>query len=260
VTERWLCLTQATFRLSLKDRNPLMRPAKWAETPQGVRVCNVSPQITGSIEGQEDHEMSLTAKDSGSARVLVPAGSHVAVCVGVYDLGTQTETFDGKTKTAMKCWIDFQLTEEKSENNGPVTIGSFFSVSLHEKATLRKFLDSWRGRPFTQDELKGFHLGKLLGVPCMLNVIHENKAEGKVRDKIAAIMTLPKGMNKPSPSIKPVMIELEPGINKQAFESLPEFLKVIAAKSPEYAKVFVRSGGPDVGPMDSNGPDMEIPF
>ncbi len=203
--------------------------------------------------------MSLTAKDGGgSPRALAPAGSHVAVCVGVYDLGTQQETFDGKTKAAMKCWISFELTEEKGEDGKPVTIGSFYSVSLNDKATLRKTLESWRGKPFTPDELKGFHLGKLLGAPAMVNVIHNIKPDGTIRDKLSAIVPLPKGMAKPVPSIKPTMIELEPGIDKQAFEALPNFLKVVAAKSPEYTKVFVRSGGDTGQPADSGNGD--IPF
>lgn len=238
-----------------------MRPTRRAETRQRVRDAMLAPDLPCPIEGRKGQVMSLTAKDSGSARVLVPAGSHVAVCVGVYDLGTQTDAFDGKPKVAMKCWIDFQLTEENSPDGHPVTIGSFFSVSLHEKATLRKFLDSWRGRPFTPDELKGFHLGKLLGAPCMLNVIHNTKPDGSIRDKIAAIMTLPKGMNKPTPTIKPLMLELEPGIDRQAFEALPDFLKVIAAKSPEYTKVFVRSGaGAEVGAPPTTEGNDQIPF
>ncbi|MHA1379626.1 MAG: hypothetical protein ACTSRG_14730 [Candidatus Helarchaeota archaeon] len=47
-------------------------------------------------------------------------------------------------------------------------------MSLHAKATMRKFLESWRGKKFTKEELEGFDLQKILGKPCQLQIIHSD--------------------------------------------------------------------------------------
>src|SRR5208337_1405024 len=68
-----------------------------------------------------------------------------------------------------------------------------YTLSLHEKAALRKDLESWRGRTFTEEELKGFDVENVLDVPCLLNVIH-NGTSGTVYANVSGIMKLPKSM------------------------------------------------------------------
>ena len=60
----------------------------------------------------------------------------------------------------------------------PLTVSRTFTVSLHEKANLRKFLSAWRGRDFTTEEAKAFDVSKLLGAYCMVNVT-ESETNGK---------------------------------------------------------------------------------
>ena len=69
---------------------------------------------------------------------------------------------------------------------------------MHEKAALRKDLESWRGKPFTAQELEGFDLEALLSVGCFINVMHQTR-EGQTYANVAAVMRLPKGMTAPSP-------------------------------------------------------------
>jgi hypothetical protein len=77
-------------------------------------------------------------------------------------------------------------------------VGKWYTASIGEKANLRKDLVNWRGREFTDDELKGFDVKKLLGVPCMLSLTPNDK--GKVR--VTGIMKLPQGTTCP-PQINP---------------------------------------------------------
>ena len=44
---------------------------------------------------------------------------------------------------------------------------------MGEKANLRKDLESWRGKAFTDDEAKAFDVTNLMGKACMINIIHE---------------------------------------------------------------------------------------
>jgi len=74
-----------------------------------------------------------------------------------------------------------------------------YTASLNEKANLRRDLESWRGRPFTAEELQGFDLEKVVGKPCMLNLVAKTTAKGKTWTGIAAIMPLPKDAEKLTP-------------------------------------------------------------
>jgi len=105
---------------------------------------------------------------------------HKAICYGVYDLGTQfNETFGNKNHKVLLQWelpearIDIQKDGE--DLNLPRAQSKIYTLSLHEKANLRKDLESWRGKSFTATELEGFDLKNLLGVDCQLQVIHKTE-------------------------------------------------------------------------------------
>ena len=57
----------------------------------------------------------------------------------------------------------------------PAAISKEFTLSLHERANLRRVLISWRGRQFTAEELGGFELANVLGANAMLNVVHNDR-------------------------------------------------------------------------------------
>ena len=183
--------------------------------------------------------MGLTASDTGSSRKPAPIGTHLAYCYQVIDLGTQTSTFDGEKKTAHKVWLGFELTEEKGDDGKPVTVGTFSSVSLHEKATLRKWLEAWRTRAFTADELKGFKLTNILGKSCMVTVTHKQKANGGISDVVASVTAPPKGVQPSGPmNNTPTTLDLDADkFNKAVYEALPKFLQDVIYRSPEGLKV-----------------------
>jgi hypothetical protein len=46
-------------------------------------------------------------------------------------------------------------------------ISKEFTLSMHEKSTLRQFLESWRGKAFTEKEALSFDVTALIGKPCL---------------------------------------------------------------------------------------------
>ena len=141
--------------------------------------------------------MPIIAKASGGSFVPAPAGTWAAVCCDVVDLGMLKVAFGGKEKTQHKIRIVWQISEVKPDNK-PYTVSKRYTLSLHEKSTLRKDLESWRGRKFTTQELDGFDVETVLSVPCMLAIIQEEKGSD-VYANVTAIMKLPKGMELLSP-------------------------------------------------------------
>jgi hypothetical protein len=138
--------------------------------------------------------MSIIAK-AGSNFTPAPAGTHAAVCCDVIDLGEVEVTFQGRTRRQHKVVICWQI-DESMENGKPFLVRRRYTCSLHEKATLRRDLESWRGRAFTDKELQSFDLETLLSVGCLMNVIHEAR-NGSTFANVASVMRLPKGMTAP---------------------------------------------------------------
>ena len=132
-----------------------------------------------------------------------PEGTHSAVCVDEIDLGVVTTTFNGEERDRHMVRIVWQIDEPISDidadrfNLIPGSrhiVKQDYTASLDEKAKLRKQLQSWRGRTFTQLELAGFDLETIVGVPCMLSVVHNQGRKGGVFSNVESVMKLPKGM------------------------------------------------------------------
>lgn len=138
--------------------------------------------------------MPITAKNSGGfERELPEAGIHHAVCTKVFDIGMQMNTYNGQTSYQHKVLIIWELDETMKEGEYAgkrFVVHKEYTLSLHEKATLRKDMQSWRGKSFSEKELEvGFDLEKLLKVQCTLNiVIATAKSTGNEYVKVDGVM------------------------------------------------------------------------
>lgn len=143
--------------------------------------------------------MAFVATKPQSNYTPPPAGMHVARCYRLIDLGTQPRSFQGQSKgEARKIMASWELLgDDRMDDGKPFTISKSWFLSMHEKATLRKDLESWRGRPFTAEEEHSFDVSKLLGAYCLINVIQEQGQDGNTYTKIGAITPMLKGMPKP---------------------------------------------------------------
>jgi hypothetical protein len=201
---------------------------------------------------------------NGSDFKPIPEGTYVAVCIRVVDLGTQVTTYKGADKTQRKVLVVWEVPEVRVERDGegemPALIMQRYTASLHEKAVLRKNLEAWRGRRFTDDELKGFDLKNIVGQPCQIQILH-SEANGNVYANIAAIMAAPKGMPKPVPEHPLINFSLDPGeFSEGIFGMLSDKLRATIEQSPEYKAL---KGGEPVRERESFAHadmDDEIPF
>jgi hypothetical protein len=207
--------------------------------------------------------MAIMATDTGGGGDFspMPPGNHLAVCNMVVDLGKQriqSQMYGDSVKHQI--YLRWETPHEEltwtdkdgNEQTGPRVIGKTYTLSLHENANLRADLESWRSKAFTEDERRGFDVAKLLGAPCMLNVIHADK-NGKTYANIASIGALPKGTAKPESKVGLLLYDDEHDGN---FEKLPEWLQ---KKVDEQIKDEVTThygGSSDFG----DDLDDEIPF
>lgn len=179
----------------------------------------------------------IVSESSGKARELVPAGNHMGRCVWLIDVGSHISKQWGKT--SRKVLIGFELpkvrrvfNEEKGEE--PALLSSQYTASLSDKAMLRADLESWRGRKFTADELKGFDLKNILGKAGLVNVVH-TEHEGKHYDNIKTITPLMEGMTCPPRETETIHFELD-APNWDVYRKLPEWVQKKIESSPEWGK------------------------
>jgi hypothetical protein len=198
--------------------------------------------------------MGLVASNTVEFEVT-PAGNHLARCYQVIDLGTQIADFGEGPKQLSKILIGWELSQELMEDGRPFGISKSYTLSLNDNATLRKDLESWRGRPFTDEELSGFHLHNILGKGCMLNVIHKEK-NGKSRPNVSTVNVLPKGIEAPAPHNSIVSFDLD-DFHQETFDRLPEWIRKTIEKSPEYQAIQAAKGGSDEPPLLT---EDDIPF
>lgn len=178
--------------------------------------------------------MSLTVKETGGTNYPpIEAGTYPARCVGIIDLGLQHNDFNGRDVERVR--IIWELpTESTQDDNGDVKprwISKPYTASLHEKAALRRDLDAWRGKPFTQEELQGFSLKNILNAPCLLTVIHQENQQGGIYAKVGGVSKIMKGMDVPELDSVPFCFDMEDPDAMTILATLPQWMQDEIRKS-----------------------------
>ena len=185
--------------------------------------------------------MGLILKEESTSYPPPPEGQFLSVCVDVVDLGKMESTWQGKTTMKHKCRVVFELSE-KREDGSAYRASRKFTASLSEKSNLRAFLQSWRGQPFTPEELAGFDTEVLIGVNAIVQILHA-KVGDKTYANIDAIMKPVKGM----PRLEPT----------------GEYVRV-KDRAPEDQQQAAQDGPPPADdappPEDAPWDDDEMPF
>lgn len=138
----------------------------------------------------------ITAKGSESKFRPHNEGQFVGQCVDTIDLGQKVQDFPGTPKyLAPTCAIVFRTGERNEETGEYIDIAREFTVSMGDKANLRKFLEQWRGKPYTPEQIDaGVPLHKLTGNHGLLTVAHKKSGAGKTYANITACVGIPKQM------------------------------------------------------------------
>jgi hypothetical protein len=201
--------------------------------------------------------MAIIAKGYGPSE-QPEAGMHLARCIKVIDLGTQSDEFQGRVKHSRKIWIQWELLgsgmtgEYNPELKGkPFAMALSFTLSMHDKATLRKVLESWRGKPFTKEEVLSFDVSTVLGAPAYLN-IGQNQSGDKMR--ISTVNPVPPALKKNIGKAKNplVTLSLDPGdFDRVAYDSLSPKIQEWVASSPEFQRLMNNDPADDHGSGES---------
>lgn len=202
--------------------------------------------------------MGTTATDSGGGS-FTPAkeGNWKARCVRVIDLGTQPGSQQWPNPKH-KVLIAWELPEQMEDYEGketPRLVMSRYTLSLHENSALRPVLEGWRGKAFTSEELKGFDIAKVLGVPCQLQIVHSD--DGKYAN-VKTVSALHPELRQTMPPAfhELVHYQIEDG-ESDVFANFSDNLKATIRGAEEWR------GEPNQPWSDGDAPppgDSDIPF
>ena len=125
--------------------------------------------------------MKLTAQNKEFE--LHPEYSGPAVCVDV----TTPKKVDTAYGPKEKFSIVFETEALREDGTRFAVWATGFTPSLHEKASLRKFLKSWFGRDLTAAEQEEFDTETLIGRPAQVTIVHNDAPDGRTFANIALI-------------------------------------------------------------------------
>lgn len=182
----------------------------------------------------------ILPKSENTTYEIPPEDTYLAVLYRIVDLGTQETNYKGEKKLSHKILLYWELHGGlRMEDGKPFSIAKKYTYSGHEKSTLRKDLEAWRGKKFTEEELGSFPIEKLLGVGCILGVSHREGNDGRTYADITSISKVMKGMETPPAENEVFCLEINSEkFNQENFNKLSEKLKEIIMRSPEYVKMM----------------------
>ena len=190
--------------------------------------------------------MGFYAESSGDFE-RCPPGMHLARCYSIIDLGTQKTEYMGAVKFLHKVRFNWEIHGNDDDNkpilmkdNRPFSVKKDYTLSWGDKANLRLDLQSWRGKPFSQEEMRRFDLKNVLGVWCMLNVFERPAKTGdKIYTNVDSVSPVPSIIKKngyPDPHNETVIFNLKE-FDLEVFNKFHDYLKQKIMLSPEYQKL-----------------------
>lgn len=141
---------------------------------------------------------TITARGSDSKFKPHPVGQFVGQCVDTIDLGEKVSDYPGTPSyLAPVCALVFRTGERNEETGEFIDIAREFTVSMGDKSNLKKFLEQWRGKAYTKEQVDaGVPLDKLTGNHGLLTIAHRVSAKQRTYANITACVGVPKQMAK----------------------------------------------------------------
>lgn len=192
---------------------------------------------------------------------IPPAGNNAGICVAVIDLGTHDPgSFQGEKRDPVRQVVivwELPGATIAGTKNTRHHIAERYTLSFHEKAKLRKTLESWRGAKYGAGQQ--IDLQKLLGRPCLLNIMHQPSGE-RVYAKLKDVTSLPQGMQVAPPSHTPFAWYIGGGQPLPEADWLPwvygSKVADLIASSPEWQALAGRqSPSPEAPPVEAPADD-----
>lgn len=175
----------------------------------------------------------------------IEAGVYNAVCYSVIDVGTSESKFDGKKKRNLV--LGWKLLDKHYSDGNNLKIHKTVTFSMNEKATLRRFIQSWfAGQNVDLDD---FNFKTLLNRGCSLVVSPNSNGNNTVSN------VMPHNTTTMFDDVEIFSLDEFDGENLPA---LDEWKINMIRESDEYAQIFNQNAGQN--PPADVVVDDDVPF
>lgn len=157
-------------------------------------------------------EIILNQDSGGNSgpREQHPTGTHIGVCVDIVSLGDRVKEYPGAQPYVQPQVAFVFQTGIKDAEGRLFSLTKEMGLSSGKKATLPKFIGTWRGEPLTPEEIKaGVKLSQFLGKPAQLSLVGKLAKNGNTYTNIDAVT--------------PLMAQLLPHVPQLPTYERPEF-------------------------------------
>ena len=178
---------------------------------------------------------------------MLEPGIYHGVCCWLIYLGKQFSLIEQDYKD--RILIFWQLPGERivvGDQERPRRVFREFTVSMNTKSNLRKMLEAWRGRPYTDDEAQDVDLSRLLGAGAQVQIMHKPKQNGDLKVVVENILPLPRGDQ--LPPVETLIFDLDDPATYQAFNNLPEWVQKRVSQAQGFADTGLVVGNDDALP------------
>lgn len=201
-------------------------------------------------------------KGGGNGGEQVPPGNHPAVLVALVDLGTQHDEYQGKASWRRNVLLVWELPTKKRKDGKNHTIDAAVTMSLNEKAKLRKWAENMTSTKIADGS--DFDVTSLVGKACLVSVLQNDKGYGKVE----GVTGYPEGLPSPPATIPTFVCSLDEFVSgtKVVPEWVPwQWSKALGQRVsvPDYIRACkeVAGDGTPRANVPANAPaDGPIPF
>jgi hypothetical protein len=181
---------------------------------------------------QKDETMRLSIPPE-RPREIAPKGMHMATCCAVCDLGTQPGL--GAYGPKRQIYVAWEIPGEKTNRDKPHVVGKFYNLTFDSRGALRPDLEGWYGRVLDGHDIAEINLLEdLPGRPALIGVVHDTDKTGRRRANVSSVMYPGKDAPGKLTTVNdPIVFGLDEGLDRNAYNALPEWLRNIIARSLE---------------------------
>lgn len=208
----------------------------------------------------------LTAPKPDTNYELCPSGTHIARLYKIINLGTHDGEWQGQPKTTALVRLYWELPNEIKEYekdgqkvSAPFAISREFTFSMGEKANLRKIVEGMIGTTLGDDEAFAFDIEQLLGMPCLVTIVHEvGQSSGKKFAKLTTTAPMMRGMEAPAQVNESEVLDVN-DLSEEAIGKLPDWLQDKMRDSHEYKRKVGTIITPNTAPQETPSEYPELP-
>lgn len=181
----------------------------------------------------------------GSFEMKLPdEGQHLVYCYGIVVIGNVPGYQDQYQDKVMFLFETPNAKAVFNEDIGPQPFGfsKEFTKSLDKRANLRKWIDSWRGKPLTDHEAVAFNIVAMMDVPIVANIYHKEAKNGKVYTEVSSIAPFrpQQGFKFPPRGNQKLIFTWNPPFDPATFLRIPLWIRNKMIRSTEFVNLGIQ--------------------